>query len=329
MPLSETAPPIPAGLRRDRPVAWQPVRGKRTGALAALEYGAYRAAAGCLRALPCPARRAFVSACARLARTLDAGHSRSARRFLEQAFGTELTVERREELVLAAWRQLFGMAVGDGSEGIPDQRLLEHFDLDLHPDVERVKSSGRGAVLIIPHLGAWQAAAAVMPRLGFDPLYMISRPSKNRLLSRHFQRSIERRGLWLLPRHGALRPAIKVLRAGGTVAMAPDQRARINPVIAPVFGRPAKTEQGPAMFMRRLNVPVVPMACFHTESDDRFELVIPTVLWPEDHCGLSTEETTAIINRELERLILRHPEQYMWIHDRYRGAPEALPVETP
>jgi KDO2-lipid IV(A) lauroyltransferase len=294
--------------------------------MAALEYGAYRSAAACLRTLPRPLQRAFVAAFARLARAVDPGHSRSARRFLEQAFGAELTLERREQLVLAAWRQLIGLVVGDGSEEIPDERLLEHFDLDLHPDVERVKGSGRGAVLVCPHLGAWQAAAAVMPLLGFDPLYMISRPSKNRLLSRHFQRSIERRGLWLLPRHGALRPALRVLRAGGTVAMAPDQRARINPVIAPVFGRPAKTEQGPALFMRRLNVPVVPMACFHTEKGakgDRFELVIPTVLWPEDYSGHSSAELTAIINLELERLILRHPEQYMWIHDRFRGAPEA------
>ena len=44
------------------------------------------------------------------------------------------------------------------------------------------------------------------------------------------------------------------------------------------------------------------------------------VIWPEESAGKSPEEIATLVNREIERLVLEHPEQYFWLHERYRGA---------
>ncbi len=301
---------------------WSPVEGDREGLMAWIEFAAYRALAGPLMHLSDRQRRFACALLARLARRLDSAHSAAARRLIEQAYGGSLTRSRREQLVLSAWRHLFEVILSTERlfERLDPASLESHFELDLCPDVQRLLDSGRGAVIATPHLGHWDAATAILPRVGFDPLYLIVRPQRNRILSRHFQRVRESCGAWLLARHGALKKAQAVLRAGGFVGMAPDQRARIGPVVVPFFGRPAQTERSPALLMKRCRVPIVVGACLFT-APERFLVTLPTVLWPEETAGVSVEEITRRLNTAMEELILRQPEQYLWIHDRYRGAP--------
>ncbi len=315
-------PAVPAGLHQQRPVPWAPVEGDREGLMAWVEYAAYRALVTPLVHLPDRQRRGACTLLARVARRLDPAHSAAARKLIQLAFGATLERTRREELVLSGWRHLFEVVLSTERlyQQVDPDHLERHFELDLCPDAQRLLDSGRGAVFATPHLGQWDAATAVLPRVGFDPLYLIVRPQRNRILSRYFQRQRERCGAWLLARHGALKNAQEVLRAGGFVAMATDQRARIGPVVVPFFGRPAQTEQSPALLMKRCRVPIVVGACLFT-APERFRVTLPKVLWPEENVGVSVEEITRRLNAAMEVLILRQPEQYLWIHDRYRGAP--------
>ena len=142
-------------------------------------------------------------------------------------------------------------------------------------------------------------------------------------MSRYFQVIRERRGAWLLARHGALNAARQAVRGGATIAMGADQRARMSPVVVPFFGRPALTEQSPVLLMRRQKVPLLVGACLCTKQADRFRMIIPTVLWPEECRDQSIEQLVERVNRAMEKLILSAPDHYMWIHDRYRGSADA------
>ena len=59
----------------------------------------------------------------------------------------------------------------------------------------------------------------------------------------------------------------------------------------------------------------------------RWKIVCHTVLWPEDLSGASPLELATRVNQELERLILECPDQYFWLHDRYRDTPLELPSD--
>lgn len=309
------------------PLPHLPVRGDRGGALAELECLLVRAMIGGAGLLPLALQSALTGALARLAAVLDRRHSDEARRFLEQAFGADLAPERREELVRAAWRQLFASAL-EGARF--DRRILrsgdlvEHFDLSEQGELPRVVAAGRGALVATCHLGAWEAMAALMPRLGLRPFYAVAKPPRNRPLSEVLQRVREARGYRVIPRHGALQHVRKVVAAGGYVALLVDQRARGRAVLAPFFGRLAHCERSFAVLARRLHVPLVVGAGIKLAEPDRYALRIPRVFWPEELAALDPAGILGAINAEFERMILAQPDQYLWLHDRYRKAPPAV-----
>ncbi len=320
--------PPPPGLRVDLPLPWRPVRGKVDGPSARLQAVALMGTVETLGRLPEGVSSAVIGGLARLLRRFERRRCTSARAFIEQALGEGLQPSRREEILLCAWRHMMEVVLSSYSfdRRVPIGRIREHFELtEVHPDFERATSAGTGAILITGHLGDWEALSAITPWLGCDPLYVVSKPPRNRPLSARLQTLRERRGFRLIPREGSMEDALAVLQGGGYLGLMLDQRARTRRVLAPFFGRPAQCERAAAVLIRRCRAPVVVMAAFRTSRPYRFEVRVPAVLWPEAFARRTPEEIATRINQELERLILAHPEQYLWLHDRYRGAPAAMP----
>ncbi len=149
----------------------------------------------------------------------------------------------------------------------------------------------------------------------------VSRPPRNRYLAQAIQRTRDGRGYRLLHRHGAMDDVAKILKADGTLVLMLDQRARKRTVIAPFFGRPAHCERAPAILMRRLSVPVVTAWCEALSEPWRYRVHFTRIFEPQDFARAAPEEISTALNREMEQMILSAPEQYFWLHDRYRKAP--------
>jgi KDO2-lipid IV(A) lauroyltransferase len=166
---------------------------------------------------------------------------------------------------------------------------------------------------------------AIGARIGIAPTYAISRPPRNRPLSRFAQRVREARGYRLIPRQGAIEHLLAVVRGGGWVGLMLDQRAhgKDNTIVAPFFGRPARCERSIPVLARRIKKPIVFGATYRTARPFHYRTVVDRVLWPEQLSELAPEAIAAAINAEMERHILIAPEQYFWLHDRYRPARRA------
>jgi KDO2-lipid IV(A) lauroyltransferase len=238
-----------------------------------------------------------------------------------QAFGRELPRAELQQRVLQAWRHLIEVTLDfEVFERRFDRaRAAEQLELDLCPEARELLARREGCVLVSGHMGDWESGAVMLTWAGFGPLYVISKPPKNRWLSLHAQRLRESRGMRLIPRRGAMEFAPVVVRAGGTVAMLLDQRARVKPVLAPFFGRDARCDRSASVLVRRLQAPIVFAACYRTADPLRYRLVVPRVVRPDELRGKSAEDVAALVNVELEKLILAAPEQYFWLHDRWRG----------
>lgn len=308
----------------DWPVAPQEVLGDRDGAMAHVEYALYRGAVGLASHLPSFAQRAFVDVLARTAKTFDARHTDAARGFVRQALGAQLDAAGIERTVLAAWKHLIGLTLEDArfNERVLGPDLRSHFDVELSADARRALESKTGGLFIVPHVGMWEAMPAIGAAIGFTPAYVVSRPPRNRPLSRFAQATREARGYRLIHRHGAIEGLMEVVEKGGWVGLMLDQRARGKTIVAPFFGRAAHCERSIPILVRRLKKPVVFGATYRTERPFHYRTVIERVLWPEELSKLSPEAIATAINREMERQITTAPEQYFWLHDRYRKAPE-------
>ncbi|HVS19056.1 MAG TPA: lysophospholipid acyltransferase family protein [Planctomycetota bacterium] len=306
------------------PVPWEAVEGDRNGPGQALSTAALRALVAVVGRLPWGLQQSVVGAVARLAKAVDRRHSDAGRRFVETALGPGVTPQRREELVLAAWEHLLThtLEMARFDEVVTPERFFDHVHVDVSDDVRRMIAQARGGLLLTAHVGAFELAPVMSERLGTRPMYVVSRPPRNGPLSRLAQRQREARGYRLLHRHGAAASIPRVVAGGGYVGLMVDQRARLTTEVAPFFGQPAHCERAVAVFARRLGVPVAFGAVYRTERRWHYRAEYSRVLWPEDLAGRSLEEVTTRINAELERMILAAPEQYFWIHDRFRGAPD-------
>jgi lauroyl/myristoyl acyltransferase len=310
--------------------------GKRNGTGAWLEYALGRTLLELASRVPRAVLDPLISALARVAKTVDREHSNAARALLRQALG-EMPEQELEARVVQAWRVFLQVAVESVAlprvlplEEIPPRsggdpmdigKLARFFDVEMCAEAQAIARERRGGLIVSAHVGSWEAYPALVARQGFHPLYVVGKPPKNRPFSRYLQQRREHLGVRQLSRHGAMRDAPKVVQAGGIVGLMLDQRARKKPVVASFFGRPAFCERSVGVLVRRTDAPVLFGACYRTEQPWHFRIEVPKVLPPEVFKGLTPEETAERINRELERMILRAPEQYFWLHDRYRGVP--------
>jgi lauroyl/myristoyl acyltransferase len=305
------------------PIPWQPVLGDRRGAWAWVEAQLVRGSLGALSRLPLGLQDALVGGVARAARRLDARHSDAARGFLRQAFGAGLTERECERRVLDAWRFFLTMVVrSSGIDRLAREGAFEtHFEPRFAEGLREKLARHRGRIFVTPHLGDIEAGAFSLPRLGFSPVYAVSRPPRNSYLAAAVQRTRDARGYRLLHRHGAMDEVAKILQANGSLVLMLDQRARKRTVVAPFFGRPAHCERAPAILMRRLSVPLVTAWCEALPEPWRYRLHFTRIFEPQDFARATPEEIATALNHEMELMILSAPEQYFWLHDRYRKAP--------
>lgn len=305
------------------PLPWLEVAGDRGGALQYVQYLLYRGAVGTGSRLPLAGRKAMSLSLSAIARTFDRSRARAAREFVAQAYPS-LSEREREALVVGAWRHLIELVLEDArfNDVVIGSRICDHFELEITPEARAAAEAGRGGLIVVPHVGMWEALPALAPVVGFAPTYAVSRPPKNRYLARYAQQVREARGYRLIPRHGAIEHLIAAVEGGAWVGLMLDQRARGKTVLAPFFGRPAHCERSIAVLVRRLRRPVLFAAGYRTAEPFRYRAVFEAPLSVEELSAMNPEEIAGALNREMERLIRRAPEQYFWLHDRYRHAPE-------
>ena len=300
--------------------------GNNNGPAAWVQYAAARGILGGISRMPRGLQGLYISVLALLARRLDKRHSDAARAYLRQALGCAaaegLAGPDIEARVLTAWRHFIQLSV----DAVAFNRRvgadpLAHVEVERCEGLDELIASGTGGLLVSSHLGDWEAGSAFLGHLGFDPLLAIAKPPRNRPLSRYIQRMRARRRVTFLPRRGGIELAGEGLKKGGWLLVLLDQRPRKGEVTAPFFGRPARTERSAGVLARRQRLPIVYFHCLKTEVPFRYLMRFTRIVMPEEIRSLSIEELATLSNEEAERAILACPEQYFWLHDRFRQDP--------
>ena len=175
------------------------------------------------------------------------------------------------------------------------------------------------------HVGSWEIAAAAMAKLA-GGAHAIARVFRNPLLQRWILANRERGGLHIHPRRGGVRGLAAGVEAGAVGLQVVDQHQRLRGVVAPFFGRLASCERAAASLALRHGYPVVVGGAVRVGGGFRFRMVwAPMLLTTRTgERAADLQHTVAQINERLETLIREAPDQYLWIHDRYRVPAEAV-----
>jgi KDO2-lipid IV(A) lauroyltransferase len=252
-------------------------------------------------------------------------HRERAREHLRAAFGSSLSDCEIERLTLGSMQQMTMMAM----EALFTPRLLNEWTWpryvrlrNLAPAAD-VLISRRGAILLTGHYGNWELIGYALAALGF-PLTAVMRPLDNPYLNEYLLAIRAKRGLELLYKKGATRSAGDILASGGILGFIADQNAGHKGEFVEFFGRPASTYKSIALLAIEYRVPIIVGYSRRLSPDFLYEVGVNRVILPEEWEGRSDELhwITQEYTRAIEEFIRTAPEQYLWIHRRWKSQPE-------
>jgi lipopolysaccharide heptosyltransferase II len=195
------------------------------------------------------------------------------------------------------------------------EQILQHVEVENIEAMAREFRAGVPAVLILSHLGIWELFAQLMPKfVGFVRNGSVYQKLGNRFIDKHVRRTRGQTGLELFGRQEGFEPVIDLLRSGGGVGVLSDQHAGDHGLWTPFFGRLASTSPLPALLAKRTRAAVL-AAAVYTTGPARWRMVFTERF---DRNGASVAELTSRINETIEQQIRFAPEDWFWVHNRWK-----------
>jgi len=185
---------------------------------------------------------------------------------------------------------------------------------------------GKGVIIVTGHFGNWEVSTAAgiasFPQAK-GKFWFVRRPFKPAWLDALIIRRFRQAGFGVLPKSGSLEAILERLAAGDIVVFPFDQHAGPRDgVRVDFFGHPAGTFRSVALIAQASGAAVLPAASWREPDGQhvlRFEE--PLALVTRDDVGEEIRANTRLFNAALERMILRHPEQWWWVHRRWKAWP--------
>lgn len=235
------------------------------------------------------------------------------------AFGDALTKCEREKITRLSCRS-FGRATAEflKASTAPVEsvcaRLIPRADLN---SPKQLIARGRGLIVVTAHLGNFELLARSGALAGISVL-VVARQSEDTEFNRLTDSLRENGGYKVHARGDSPRALLTHLRANGVVAILPDQKS--EDVFVPFFGRLSGTVAGPAVLALKTGAPILPaFAPRQPNGTYRIEYGDEIDIGSTGDRKADMHRIMADINRSFEQVIRRYPEQWLWLHDRWRS----------
>jgi len=269
----------------------------------------------------------LASGLAWLAIRLDRRHRLVAHDNLRHAFG-HLDQPARDQLVRASYLHLTTMMV----EMIRLPRVLHahnagdyvhHASAGDLEQIQRMQASGRTHLVLTGHFGNWEVLNFVAGLAGFRG-GIVARRLDNPYLDRFVARFRRQTGQLLLDKSADYARILDFLDRGVSLGMVGDQDAGPRGLFVDFFGRPASTFKSIALLSLQYQLPIVVMAAARVGQPMRYRIYLEDIILPEAYAA-HPDAARAITQRytdALEHMVRRHPEQYFWLHRRWKHQPQ-------
>ena len=273
-----------------------------------------------LELLPFPAQRRVGSALGRLIRHLPLAYVRIARRNIELCLPALSAADQAR--LLDRHCQSLGMALCETAVTwwSSDRRVHKLAEVRGREHLHAALAKGRGAIMIGGHFTTIEIATRILGTV--VPLNVVYRPTKNALLSHTMFTSFSRHGKPIA--HDDIRTMIRALKNNEAVWYAPDQSYRNKgAAMVDFFGIPAATTTATSRLARISHAPVLTYFPERLPGNAGYRVVIGAEL--ANFPGADAVCDAQRFNDLLEAQIRRIPEQYLWVHRRFKGLSDDYP----
>lgn len=243
----------------------------------------------------------------------------------------QLTSEQQTLLRRRMWHHLLLMIceIGHAPRKIHRTNWRKHFYLRDKDEMFQTMMDQRATVLVTGHFGNFEVAGYLVGLFGI-PTTTIARPLDNPYVNDYFTEFRSFGGHQILPKEGSSARVQEVLNEGGTLTLLADQHAGTKGCWVDFFGHPTSCHKALALFVLSARAPMIVNYTRRLGKPLRFEMGMTGIADPADLDAPqvpeyleSVTELTAWYNQKLEDAIRMAPEQYWWLHRRWRSVPPA------
>ncbi|MBO0696373.1 MAG: hypothetical protein J2P56_09785, partial [Verrucomicrobia bacterium] len=281
-------------------------------------YLLYRAGLAIANTLPLRLLFAFGEFLGFCAWLVSGKYRRLAERNVAIAFADEKTPAEMRRLVRQHFRRLgANLLCSVKLTAMPPEKILQRVEIQNIRAMDREFRAGVPVVLVLSHLGTWELFAQLMPKfVGYVRNASVYQRLGNRFIDAHVRRTRGQTGLELFDRQEGFQPVIDLLRSGGGVGVLSDQHAGDHGLWTPFFRRLASTSPLPALLAKRTRAALI-AAGVYTIGPARWRIVF-TERFDSPKGDASIGALTAKMNQVVERQIRVAPEDWFWVHNRWK-----------
>ncbi|MDR0337870.1 MAG: lysophospholipid acyltransferase family protein [Planctomycetaceae bacterium] len=245
---------------------------------------------------------------------------------LQTAF-PEKTHQERRQLILLMWEHLFlmGVEIALANRKIRDLNWKDHIQLIGALPLLSLLHQDRPLILVTGHFGNFEIGGFSLGTLTY-PSHSVARSLDNPFLDQFIKNFRESTGQFLVSKNGGTPDILRVLENNGLMAFLVDQSAGSKGCMVDFFGKPASTFKAIALLSLQFKAPIV--VCYSLRKIDengkfepmKFEMYVVGILDPL-HLPpdiQNVKEITQWFTLKLEEGIRCHPEQYWWLHRRWK-----------
>ncbi len=243
---------------------------------------------------------------------------------LRHAFGREKSEAELNAIALGSMQNLVKVAFEFAHIPKIIKRQDVRWEVQGAEHVWKALEKKGGVIVTVSHFGNWELMGLAASREGL-PLHAIARPIKNPYVYAYIKHLRKIAGFESIDKAGAARSTIKLLRQNQMIAMLIDQHERQGGVWVDFFGRKASTTSLPAILALKYDVPILP-TYFYRGTPDFFTHVFHKPL-PLIRTGNYEADLTANTQQyvsHIESEIRRRPQDWLWMHRRWRQPPFEL-----
>ena len=298
---------------------------KREKAKSAVEYWLARFLISGMGLLPRPIAVFTGRVLGRLAYWAGGGLKHTGQRNLALAF-PQLPESERKRILRGCFDNL-GRLLGEFSQ-LPRvtseqlRSLIEYDQVGL-AHLRQAEKAKRGIIFLTGHIGAWEMLSFGWSALEY-PISFLVRPIDNPRVEEMIEKIRTRFGNQAIDKKSAARQALRVLRQGGTLGILSDLNSHPHEgVFVPFFGKLACTTAGVATLALKTDAVVIPTCAVWNKERKRyfFHGDPPIELIRTGDHERDVELNTARFNEAIERMVRLYPEQWLWIHKRWKTRP--------
>src|SRR3990167_3505911 len=251
---------------------------------------------------------------------------------IDQVFGDSLTKNEKSNLAKSFYSHI-ATSIKEMIQlrFISERKLVNKVDVIGYQYLLDIAKEGKGVLILTGHFGSWEFAP-IGGMLSFKEysghFHFIRKNLGNKKIERLLFGRYFKAGLRIIPKQHAMQKVKDALDNNHAVVFVLDQHATLankDGIAVPFFGKNAGTYRSLASISRYTGVPVVPAAGYRLPNGRHvLEFYKPIPFIEYDSTQESIYKNTLSYNQALEKIILSRPEQWMWLHKRWKLANENL-----